>query len=94
MWSFDEEMQRLRRKLTLVRLVTGTVRDGVVVPDLELPEGTRVSVSLEEPPASPDDEDDEPEQAGFEAWAETRRARALERRNARLFHELAQCDLP
>ena len=48
MWTIDEELAALRRKLTVVRLVTGTVEGGVVVPDVTLPEGTRVTVSLEE----------------------------------------------
>jgi len=47
MSTLDEEVARLRQKLTVVRLVTGTVKGGVIVPDVALPEGTRVTVQAD-----------------------------------------------
>jgi len=53
MWTLEDEVARLRKKLTVIRLVTGTVKGGVVIPDAELPEGTRVTVQAELPTQPP-----------------------------------------
>lgn len=52
MWTLEDEVARLRKKLTVIRLVTGTVKGGVVIPDAELPEGARVIVQAELSPVS------------------------------------------
>lgn len=45
--SMLEEQLVVQQRSQSVRLVTGTVRGGVVLPDLPLPEGSRVTVSME-----------------------------------------------